>query len=67
MCVCVRTPPGAELAERLERGGRHVAEGRVVTQQQEGQHLEPAAAQKKKKKNRRLILLLVFIQCGLNE
>lgn len=50
MCVCVRTPPGAELAERLERGGRHVAEGRVVTQQQEGQHLEPAAAQKKKQK-----------------
>lgn len=38
MCVCVL--PGAELAEGLEGGGGHVAEGSVVAQQQEGQHLK---------------------------
>lgn len=32
--------PGAELAEGLERGGRHVAQGGVVAQQQEGQNLK---------------------------
>lgn len=33
--------PGAELTERLQRGGGHVAERGVVAQQQEGQHLKP--------------------------
>lgn len=32
--------PGADLAERLEGSGAHVAESSVVAQQQEGQHLK---------------------------
>ena len=32
--------PGAKLTEGLQRGGRHVAESSVVTQQQESQHLK---------------------------
>lgn len=33
--------PGAELAEGLEGRGGHIAQSSVITQQQEGQHLEP--------------------------
>lgn len=59
MCVRLCASPGAELAERLQRRGRHIAEGGVVAQEQEGQHLEPAANKSlgnKKKLNRDQIL-----------
>lgn len=40
MLICVHVLPGAELAERLQGGGGHVAESSIVAQQQEGQHLK---------------------------